>query len=182
MKCWTWVLLAEFGSMAWSMVSESTFLGFFAKWHINLWRLFNAKAILAEKQLLYYLTHSWEDKRVKYLPQRYLSESKQLDPLSLNSLIMQKFNTLASTPEEVQHISHYTRETPLQAFRLTWPCLIVEVLETWVRFLEQSVYCVAINCTFTFHTSNVFGYFYSVQICKAWILELDNMQLLNHMK
>ena len=33
-------------------------------WYINLCRLFNAKAILLEEQLQYYLTHSSEDKGV----------------------------------------------------------------------------------------------------------------------
>ena len=42
----------------------------------TLFRLFNAKAILLEEQLWYYLTHSWEDKGGSYLSQGYLSESE----------------------------------------------------------------------------------------------------------
>ena len=34
----------------------------------TLFRLFNAKAILLEKQQWYYLTHSWEDKGVHTFP------------------------------------------------------------------------------------------------------------------
>ena len=34
----------------------------------TLFRLFNAKAILLEEQLWYYLTHSWEDKGVHTFP------------------------------------------------------------------------------------------------------------------
>ena len=42
--------------------------GFFVSWHINLCRLFNAKAILPEEQQWYYLTHSWEDKGFHTFP------------------------------------------------------------------------------------------------------------------
>ena len=35
---------------------------------MNLWGLFNAKAILREEQKEYYLTHCWEDKRVYPFP------------------------------------------------------------------------------------------------------------------
>ena len=35
-----------------------SFFGFFVNWHINLCRLFNAKAILLEEQLWNNLTHS----------------------------------------------------------------------------------------------------------------------------
>ena len=38
--------------------------GFFVWWHINLYRLFNAKTILTEEQLWYYLTFSWKDKGI----------------------------------------------------------------------------------------------------------------------
>ena len=39
-------------------------LGFFVLWHINLLRLFKAKAILLEVQQWCYLTHRWKDKGV----------------------------------------------------------------------------------------------------------------------
>ena len=42
--------------------------GSFVYWHINLCRLFNAKAIFLEEQYWYYLTHSWEDKGVHTFP------------------------------------------------------------------------------------------------------------------
>ena len=44
-------------------ISYSLFISFIL-WHINLWWLFNAKGILVGGQQWYYLTHSWEDKRV----------------------------------------------------------------------------------------------------------------------
>ena len=40
----------------------------------------------------------------------------------------------------------------IHSFRFTWPCLIIEVLATQVKFLQPS-------CTFTFHVTNIFGYF-----------------------
>ena len=43
--------------------SGSSFL-FLCFWHINCYWLFNAKVTFLEEQLWYYLTHSWEDKRV----------------------------------------------------------------------------------------------------------------------
>ena len=42
--------------------------GFSVKWHVNLHGLFNVKAILVEKQLWYYLTHSWVDERFHTFP------------------------------------------------------------------------------------------------------------------
>ena len=36
----------------------------------------------------------------------------------------------------------------IYSFRPTWPCPIVEFLATWVKFLQPSSYCNAINCTF----------------------------------
>ena len=44
--------------------SVVVWFGLFFWWYINLCRLFNAKAILLKEQSWYYLTHSWEDKRV----------------------------------------------------------------------------------------------------------------------
>ena len=41
---------------------------FNVKWHINLCTSFNAKAILVEEQLWYYLNDSWEDKEFHTLP------------------------------------------------------------------------------------------------------------------
>ena len=42
--------------------------GFFIEWHINHHGLFNAKAIFVERELWYYLTYSWENKRVHAFP------------------------------------------------------------------------------------------------------------------
>ena len=49
------------------VISEFKF-GFFVQWHIYLGMLSNAKAILLEEQLWYYLTYSWEDKGVHTFP------------------------------------------------------------------------------------------------------------------
>ena len=57
------LLQSEFGQYIFYSLLFSFFcIVFFVKWHINLCRLFNAKAILLEEQYWYYLTHSWEDK------------------------------------------------------------------------------------------------------------------------
>ena len=60
------------------------------------------------------------------------------------------------------HICLYGLEHGLgtYGFRSTWPCLIIEVLGTQVRFLEPSGYLTVIKCTFTFCTTNFFGWFY----------------------
>ena len=42
--------------------------GFFVKWQINLCGLYNAKAILLDEPMWYYLTRSWENKRVHTFP------------------------------------------------------------------------------------------------------------------
>ena len=47
----------------------------------------------------------------------------------------------------------------IHGFCPTWLCQIVEVFESWAKFLEPSGYCIVINCTFTFCTTNVFGSF-----------------------
>ena len=56
---------------------------------------------------------------------------------------------------------HYGFEHGLRiyAFRPIWPCLIIEILATWVKFLEPFSYCTIINCTFTYCTADVFGCF-----------------------
>ncbi len=50
------------------------------------------------------------------------------------------------------------------SFRLTWPCLIVEVLATQMKFLEPSGYCTMINCASTFRTTNTFGCFCCIMV------------------
>ena len=61
-------------------------------------------------------------------------------------------------------------------FRPTWPCQIVKVLATWVKFLESSSYCTVINCAFIFHTTNIFGSFYSI-IWSVWICKTLSSQM-----
>ena len=44
-------------------------------------------------------------------------------------------------------------------FRLYWPCLIIDVLESWAKFLEPSGYGIVINCRFTLCLANVSGWY-----------------------
>ena len=67
--------------------------------HINLWRLFNAKAILVEEQQWYYLNYSWKDKVVHTFPKGIC--------LKLNIIALLEFE-LAYYDVAVWHISHYT--------------------------------------------------------------------------
>ena len=48
----------------------------------------------------------------------------------------------------------------IHCFRSTWHWLIVKVVLTQLKFLEPSGYFTGINCTFIFHTTNVFGCFH----------------------
>ena len=61
-------------------------------------------------------------------------------------------------------ICHYDFEHSLRihSLRPTWPCLIIKFVANWAKFLEPSDYKTVINCTFTFHTANVFSCFCSV--------------------
>ena len=45
----------------------------------------------------------------------------------------------------------------IHGFKLTWSCLVVEVLSIQVKFLRLFAYCTEINCTFTFCTTNILG-------------------------
>ena len=66
----------------------------------NLFRLFNAKAILEEQ---YYLTHSWEDKGVHTVP-------KGIFP-KVNIIALLE-NELAYYDSEIHRFNHYTTRTP----------------------------------------------------------------------
>ena len=44
----------------------------------------------------------------------------------------------------------------IRSFRLTWLCLIVEVLATRAKFLQSSGYCTVISFAVDFRTTNVF--------------------------
>ena len=50
----------------------------------------------------------------------------------------------------------------IHGFRSIWPCLIVKVFVTWVKFHELSDYCTGINCVLTLHTRNIFGCFHDI--------------------
>ena len=52
----------------------------------------------------------------------------------------------------------------IDGFRTNWCCLIVEVLATQPKFLEWSGYCTVINCVFTFHATNVLGWFHDIML------------------
>ena len=65
--------------------------------------LFNAKAILLEEQQWYYLTHSWEDKRVHTFP-------KGICPKVI--VIARLEYELAYYNSAVHRFNHYTTWTP----------------------------------------------------------------------
>ena len=71
--------------------------------HINLCRLFNAKAILLEEQLWHYLTHRWEDKGVHTFP-------KGIFP-KVNIIVRLEYE-LAYYDSAVHRFNHYTTRTP----------------------------------------------------------------------
>ena len=73
---------------------------------MNIWRLFNAKSILLEEQLWYYLTHSWEDKGVHTFP-------KGICP-KVNVIARLEFE-LAYYDFAVHRFNHYTTRTPPKA-------------------------------------------------------------------
>ena len=76
--------------------------GFFVWWHINLFRLFNAKAILLKEQW-YYLTHKLEDKGVHTFP-------KGIYP-KVNVIARLEYE-LAYYDSAVHRFNHY-EDTPL---------------------------------------------------------------------
>ena len=75
----------------------------FVKWHINLCRLFYAKAILLEEQSWYYLTHSWEDKGVHTFPKGICPRVNVIERLEFE---------LAYYDSAVHRFNHYTTRTP----------------------------------------------------------------------
>ena len=73
---------------------------------------------------------------------------------------MSQSSTLATTPQglalaaldvfaKVVKICHYGFR--IYSFRSTWPCLMIEILVTWMKFHM---------CSFIFHTTNVFHCFH----------------------
>ena len=85
-------------------LSDYSFVFFFLFFflHINLRALFNAKAILQEKQQWYYLTHSWEDKGAHTFPKSIC--------LKVNIIAQLEFE-LAYHDSSVQRFNHYTTRT-----------------------------------------------------------------------
>ena len=75
----------------------------FVWWHINLCRLFNAKPILLEERLGYYLTHSWEDKGVHNFPKGICPKVDVTARLE---------SELAYNDSAVHRFNHYTTRTP----------------------------------------------------------------------
>ena len=62
-------------------------------------------------------------------------------------------------------VAYYSPDLPLcLGAWLIWPCLIIEILTTWVEFLELTDYCSVINSAFTFHATNVFVYSWNIYI------------------
>ena len=78
----------------------------------TLFRLFNAKSILLEEQLCYYLTHSWEDKGVHTFPQSIC--------LKVNVIARLEYEH-AFYDSAVHHFNHYTtRTTPKTNWSTTY--------------------------------------------------------------
>ena len=69
----------------------------------TLFRLFNAKAILLEEQLWYYLTHSWEDKGVHTFPKGIFPKVNVIARLEYE---------LAYYGSAVHRFNHHTTMTP----------------------------------------------------------------------
>ena len=80
-----------------TVMSNVFWFGFFVKWHINLCRLFNAKAILQEELKWYYLTHGWEVKGVHTF---------------LKGICPKVKYELAYYDSAVHRFNHYTTRTP----------------------------------------------------------------------
>ena len=74
-----------------------------ASWHIDLLGLFNAKSILLEEQLRYYLTHSCEDKGFHAFP-------KSICP-KMNPIAWLEFE-LAYYDSTIQRFNHYATRNP----------------------------------------------------------------------
>ena len=62
-------------------------------------------------------------------------------------------------PHNQMHGSVKEHNLEIHCFRLTWPCLSIEVLEGRVKCLEISDYRTVVNCAFTFRRTNVFRCF-----------------------
>ena len=72
---------------------------------------------------------------------------------------------MPSSPDTLQVLLYgFEHILRIHCFRPTWPCPIVEVLTTRVKFLHPSDYCTFINCTFTFYTTSIFGCFLDVMV------------------
>ena len=89
------------------------------EWHINLCRLFDAKAIR------YYLTHSWEDKGVHTFP-------KSICP-KVNVIARLEYE-LAYYDSAVHRFNHYTTRTPLGNF-------VADVLDCDIIVIEFELPC-----------------------------------------
>ena len=92
----------------------------------QLFKLFNAKAILLEEQLWYYLTHSWEDKGVHTFP-------KGICPKV--NVIAQLEYELTYYDSTVHRFNHYTTRTPSHGFWFSFS--FVKCQLTWVINLQE---------------------------------------------
>ena len=63
----------------------------------------------------------------------------------------------------------------INSFKPHWTCLIVEILATQAKLLEQSDYYTVIKCTLTFRTTNILGCFGCVLVQ----FELVKIKILN---
>ena len=94
----------------------------------TLFRLFNAKAILLEEQLWYYLTHSWEDKGVHTFP-------KGICP-KVNVIARLEYE-LAYYDSAVHRFNHCTTRTPLHSTVSKWMNNVDKNYQCWIAILEN---------------------------------------------
>ena len=89
----------EWGSVKQWMLSWFGLVCLF-EWHINLWRLFNAKAVLQEEQLWYYLTRRSENKGVHIFPKGICPKVNVIKRLEFELTTIQLSIALTLTPRE----------------------------------------------------------------------------------
>ena len=111
--------------------------GSFVQWHINLRRLFNAKAILQEQQCWCYLNHRWADEEIHTFSKGISSKVKVIAPLEFE---------LAYYAVRVRYVSHYiyiyilscAESTKSLAILLYRPLLLADSLD-YTRFPHRAV-------------------------------------------
>ena len=88
--------------------------GSFVQWHINLLGLFNAKSILLEGHIWYYLTYRWEDKGVHTFPKGICLKVNVTAWLEFELTTILQPIALTITPQG------YSQEKWKNRWRITW--------------------------------------------------------------